>query len=330
MGNILRYAGFTSETSFGMRGLGDPFHVDVASSTLDVPADTNMIYGGGLGKSARTYRPGYYAPAGNVVYAFDIATIAPVLRWTLGGYKYTAGTQPDPNKHAIWGTGDTVLPSFACDLGKDIFEHQFLGCVVSNLEIAVENEFCQATIGIMAQKDAKATLKAPSALKIPSEYPLAFHEVTAKIGDTDKSAMIKSLKLSVDNGVTADSGRTLGSRYPRRLLGYERTVTYTMNMLFEDLTELERFWGGKTGPVIGGSTEVPIEIMFDAGTDGDMSILLPKTVYTGVQQQPSGRDEIVQVVNGRAFIGDAPAGAPVDVTETEMYCVVQNGKEALA
>ena len=83
--------------------------------------------------------------------------------------------------------------------------------------------------------------------------------------------------------------------------GYERTVTYTLNMLFDDLTELERFWGGASGPTLAGSTETSLEILLDGGDYGSLSMFMPKTVYTSVQQQPSGRDEIVQVVNGRAL-----------------------------
>ncbi len=330
MANILRYAGFIKESKYGVRAAGDPFHVDVASATLDAPSDTNLIYGGGLGKSARTYRPGYYAPAGNVVYAFDVETIVFILKCALGGYQFTAGSDLDLNEHIIWANENITLPSFACDLGKDVFEHRFMGCVVSSLEIAASNEFCQATVGIQAQKDAKATLLTAANLSLPDAYPLAFHEMTAKIATVDASAKIKDLTLSIDNGVSADKGRTLGSRYPRRMPGYERTVTYTLNMLFDDLTELERFWGGASGPALTGSTETSLEILLDGGDYGSLSMFMPKTVYTGVQQQPSGRDEIVQVVNGRAFIGEAPLGAPVDCTETELYCVLENNEETLA
>ncbi len=329
MGKILRYAGFVKESAYGTRGTGSPFHVDVASTTLDAPADTNIIYGGGLGKSARTYRPGYYAPSGNVVYAFDINSIASILRWGLGGYDFEAGVDPDLNTHTIWGSGNTTLPSFACDLGKDLFEHRFMGCVLGTLELSASNEFCQATLGITAQKDSKSTLLDPSSLTLSDVYPLAFHELSVKVGNTDKSAIMKDVSLSIDNGVNADAGRTLGSRYPRRMPGYERTVSFTLNAIFEDLTELERYWGGATGPALLGSTETSLELLFDAGTDGDMSMLLPKVVYTGVQQQPSGRDEITQTINGRAFIGEAPIGAPVACTETEIYCIIENVEETL-
>ena len=84
MANILRYAGFIKESQYGVRAAGDPFHVDIASATLDAPSDTNLIYGGGLGKSVRTYRPGYYSPSGNVVYAFDVETIGFILEMRSG------------------------------------------------------------------------------------------------------------------------------------------------------------------------------------------------------------------------------------------------------
>lgn len=336
MPNVLRYAGFKKEESYGVRGTGEPaFHVDIASASLDTPSDVHMVYSGGLGKSARTFRPGFYSPAGNVVYAFDIDTIANVLKWTLNGYNFKAGEAGGLNTHKIWANNSVTLDSLAVDLGKDVFEHQFQGCVIGSLEINVENEFCQATIDIKAKKDAKQTIKSACDLTLPTGYPLAFHEVNATqmgVGssgaDVAISADVRSLTLSIDNGLKVESGRSIGSRYPSRIPAYERQVTFNTKMMFNNTDELERFWGGASGPTDSGMEDFPLQFTFDSGDHGEMTILLPKVIYNGVKLQPSGRDEIVQEITGRAFIGEAPA--PVDCEETEIYCVVQNASGTLA
>lgn len=338
MTRILRYAGFKNESVYGTRVEGAAtVHVDIASASLDSPSDVNLIYGGGLGKSARTYRPGYYHPEGNVVYAFDIGTIAMALRWALKGYNFTSeGGAGDLNLHEIWASEDITLPSFSVDLGKDAFEHRFMGCVLDTLTISVNNEFCEATLGIMAQKDAKAALITDyDNLNLPTQYPLAFHEVGVKrIGtggggaDENISCKVKDFSLSIANGVNVDSGKGLGSRYPCRMPAFERTVTFDMNLIFEDTEELERFWGGSTGPTNTGTTSLPIEFDFDAGTDGSMKMLLPKVLYTGVNLQPSGRDEMNQQITGRAFMAPV-TGSHEDCSETEVHCLIENNRGSL-
>ena len=339
MARILRYAGFKNESSYGVRISGDAtVHVDIASASLDSPSDVNLIYGGGLGKSARTYRPGYYHPEGDVVYAFDISTISMALRWALGGYDFVSGGGAgDLNLHEIWASSDITLPSFSTDLGKDAFEHRFMGCILDTLDISVNNEFCEATLGIKAQKDAKATLITDyENLLLPTEYPLAFHEVKVKrIGtgalgvDEDVSCEVKDFSLSIANGVSVDAGKGLGSRYPCRMPAFAREVTFDMNLVFDGTTELERFWGGESGLTNAGTTSLPIEFDFDAGEDGSMKILLPKVIYTSVNLQPSGRDEMTQQIAGRAFMSPVE-GSHADCSETEIHCRVENARGTLA
>jgi len=404
MPEILRYAGFAEEENFNPdTAPSAKYHVDIASAGLDAPTESQMIYEGGLGRAARTHRPGFYAPTGNVVYAFDIYTIAFLLKWALGGYAFTgehakgaeikadneqiafSASEPENkimladgewdiipeegtkievsgsgdndgtytvvsansteieveedltdedagqsvtieqwlNLHEAWGNNDVILPSFTTRLGKDVFEHVFKGCVINSLQIEVEGEYCMATADIVAAEDAKDTIKDPGDLILPKQYPLAFHETTAKIKGSDKSCEVKSLTIEINNNANAENGRGLGQRHPCRIPVQERQLTVSKELWFENTDALERYWGGSSGPAKLGSEEFDLELEFDSGVHGKLTIKLPRFIYTEVPQQPSGRDEITQSTSGRALIDtvEKEDGSEVD---TEVYAALEN------
>lgn len=324
MAEVLRYLGVCEENEFAESPApAAVIHVDIASASLDVPGDTEMIYGGGLSRGPYIHRPGFYSPSGDIVYAFDIRTIGFLLKWALGGYSFGAGSPL--NTHTIYGSSKNILDSFCARLGKDVFEHVFSGCVINTLTLKVEGAYCELTAAIIAAKDAKATLKTLADLLLPDEYPLAFHEVTAKIATVDQSAKIKSLNIEIANNLSAEAGRTIGSRHPRLIRAGERTVTVSKTLMFDETDELERYWGGVAGPSILGGTEFEIEINFDAGDDGSLKIDLPRFIYTAVGQKPSGRDEQVQTTTGRAFLPKEI----VEETDTDIVATLENKEESM-
>jgi hypothetical protein len=326
---ILRYAGFAEEKTYAESPPPDAvFHVDIASTSLDVPSDVQMIYGGGLARGPYLHRPGFYAPEGDIVYAFDIRTIGFLLKWVLGGYKFESG-EPDPlNTHTFWGSNKNILDSFCARLGKDVFEHIFSGCVLNSLAIKVEGEYCEATASVIASKDIKTELKSIGELLLPDEYPLAFYEVTAKIAGNDYSAKIKGFTLTINNGMSADTGKTIGSRYPRLIRAGEREVTLSKTLMFDDTSELERYWGAESGPSDTGTEEFTVEINFDAGDNGSLKITLPRFIYTSVEQKPSGRDALEQPTNGRGFLPKELTG--VDETDTDITVELKNKEEDMS
>lgn len=312
-------------------------HVDIASATLDAPADPDLVYEGGLGRSARTRRPGFYAPVGNLVYAFDIDSIADFLRWTLGGYVFTLDTpEAGLNTHEFYGTNESLLPSFTSRLGKDKlandtdFEHVFTGCVVNQLALAASDNLAQATIDVQAARDYRDDIKAIADLLLPSSFPLAFHELTASLAG-DRSALIKSVELTVNNNASVADGRSIGARFPRRVPFNERSTTFSLTLFWESLAELQQFWGDADGVSPAGQSDIAVGFTFNAGddegtwaADKTMEIQLPRSWYTQSQQQPSGRTELVQTVSGRALSGDVTLLDSVTVVDTEIYVTIVN------
>ena len=325
---VLRYLGLARETTYDMpTPPAAAFHVDIASSSLDAPSETQLIYEGGLGRGPRMHRPGFYSPSGNMVYAFDIRTIAMLLHWTLGGYRFTTGTPL--HTHEIWASSSNTLPSFTARCGKDIFEHVFSGCVINSLEIAIEGEFCMATADIVAARDSRDALQPLSSLLLPAEHPMAFHEVTASLRGTDRSADIKSLTLSINNNLDAEAGRSIGSRHPRRIPAQGLEVSMSADLWYSSTAELEHYWGGASGPAASGATTLPVALTFNAGAQGEMVVELPRFLYTEVQQQPSGREAITQSISGQALEASETLVGGTPIVSTPIVATVTNGQSNL-
>ena len=297
---ILRYAGFAEETTFNQTpSPAAAFYVDQTSASVNAPKESELIYEGGLGRAPRLHRPGFYSVSGDVEYAFDIRTIGWVLKWALGGYEYVG------DKHEIWGNNNNILPSFCTRLGKDVFEHIFSGCSLDGLSLEVADEYANAKLSIVGAKDSKGTIAERSAVEalIADEYPLVFHEVTIKKSNTDISTKVSEISLEIKNNVKAETGQSLGSRFPRRLIAAEQEVTLSITPYYDDTSFLELIWGGASAPAVGGSTEVSISLHFDAGTDGSMDITLPRWLATTAEISPKGAGLVEQKVEGTALAG---------------------------
>lgn len=211
--------------------------------------------------------------------------------------------------HEMWMSANNVLPSFTARVGKDLFEHVFLGTVVNSLQLQVAGELLMGTLDCLAQKDDQATLTAVANLLLDDEYPLAFHEVTAYLAavgvtPTDEiSADVKEVTMNFGNNLGADRGRSIGSRFAARLVAEQFECNLSLSLFFTDTSWLEDYWGTASGPSGGPDSVVEKACLFefDGGVYGKCKILFPRLRMTGIQIQPSGRGEIVQPVEVQAF-----------------------------
>lgn len=321
----IRYAGLGEEASYAPDPPADPtFHVDIGSASLDAPSDPRLVFEGGIGRSRRLHRPGYYVPSGNIVYMVDVRTIAAALKWTLGGYSFTAdGGDAGLNLHECYGSEDVELPSFTARIGKDLLEHVFAGCVVGQAQLEVSDGWAQLTLDVEGARDSKATLLAPTALDLPDEYPLTFQDTTLELAGSDASAKARSLTLTVDNNLASAQGRQFGSRFPARMPAEARNVTAQATVYYDTLEHLERFWGDEAGASEGGVAETTLTVTMDAGDDGQVVLELPRIAYSTVAQQPSGRSEIEHTVEADAF-ADTVTLEDASEVDTELYVRVSN------
>ncbi|SDG74087.1 hypothetical protein SAMN04489735_100258 [Aneurinibacillus thermoaerophilus] len=313
MADILRYAGFAEETEFnGSTIPAERFHVDIASASLDIPASKNVTVPGGLGKGAKRKVNTYNYPTGAVEYAVDLNTIGFFLKMTLGGYKFTSGTL---NQHEFYGDKNAIPRSFITTVGKDRFEHLFTGCVVESMEINVSDSVVTATVNIVGAKAQRRTIKLESQLNIPDAYPLAMHEVTARINGTENiSTKVQNLTISISNNASADAGKVIGQLHPARIITGERTVDISYTLYFEDETELARYENDE---------EFTLDIDFNQVDGSNMNIHLPRAYYDSVPTTVSGRDMITQSATVKTLVGTVTLDDG-ETVETNIYVKLNN------
>lgn len=336
MSKILRYAKFAEVASFDLEAaLPSPqFTVDTAGTGLDVPADTQLIWEGGIGRGPRSHAPGFYALSGNIEQAADIHTLAWWLKWTLAGYAFTVDTpEMGTNLHETWGATDLELPPFVGWLGKDLFEQVVRGCMVSQLQLQVSDGFLTLTPDIIAAKDAKGTLDESVLDQLPIVPALTFPHVRFWVGGTDaadeRSAKITDLTLTINNNGDAGRSRGLGSRFPQRIIpAGQRDTTVQFTTYYDSTEHIERVWGDPNGPSDDGTTELPLRIVANSGTDGQVTIDLPRVIFTQVQTQPSGRSPIEPQVSATALLDTVTLEDTTEV-ESEIYARLENDQAEL-
>jgi hypothetical protein len=326
-----KYIGLAFESQFNQEPAPEAtIHLDAASSSLDTPADTHIKVPGGIGRTTKKKKSGFYiGPNGNIAYAFDLSSLRYLLKATLGGYRFTDGGA-GLNKHEFYGIEDNILPSLFVEVGKDFFEHRFHGCVSNSLDLEVNGELCMGTSELNCARDSiLEQIKDLSQLLLPPYAPLAYYQVTAKINGVDISAITKDFKLNVANNLSPDAGKTIGSRFTRRIPAGERTTTITANLLFNSLEYLKKYWGGTTGPTENSEAEeFSMEFYFDGGAEGNMKVILPRVYISATQQQINGREEITQALTITAMSGAVNLlnGSTIN---TDIYVVVNCEQEAI-
>ena len=295
-----RYIGIVEEPEFGTTNILTPaIYLDIASTSLDAPSNPNLFYTGGLGRGTSKVVQGAYLPEGDIQYAADLHSIGYFFKWALGQYNFTEdiGEPHEPHKmnlHEFYRTEYANLPSFQAAVGKDLFEHIFVGCSINSLTLETSNEFLNLTANVVCKEDIiEETIKDINLDMLPQNMPIAFHDVRAWIKGAEESAKIKSLTLTINNNINPEDGMGIGSKYTNRHIAGESNIDLSMELYFDDIGKIKDLQRGRT---------FPVEIHIHAEMDY-LTILLPNCIYEVVNQQPSGRDEIVQSVECKALMG---------------------------
>lgn len=307
----MRYVGFGKETGFGVEANAE-FHVFMTSSSLEAAGGNDLSYEAGPGRDKIIRRPGFYTVSGDVTFAADVDSLKKLFEWALGAPATVAG-------QTYTGSQSRTLPSLTVRVGKDNFEHVFLGCAINSMSIEVSGEFCNVTVSLMGKKDKKASIKAYDDLILGTEYPLAFYDVASEVkypGDAsylDNSSRVQSLTFSLENNLDAEMGRGLGSRYANFMIAGARAVTLSEESLFIDTSALEALWGSATGVSDKGAIEFAKKITFKASPEAGSSVAktltleLPRAVYTAVPIPISGRDTTMMSLELEAYSGKVGA-----------------------
>lgn len=257
--------------------------------------------------------------AGTVNYATGVITLTGLTAETQYDIDYDYGYF----EHAITNAVAQTMLSLTLHVDKQQFMHTFIGCAIGSMTLTVEKELAMMSLDISAQKDKKEDLETLATVlaKYPQGYPVPFHQVTAKMVDyggvlASISADVESLNLTINNNIDAESGVTIGSRYPARIWKGGQEITGTLKLVFDGTEEYEDFWGAATGPDDGPTQEKALQLFIDSNeTIGDVTIDLYRCIFTSIKSSVSGRDRIVQEVGFSALF---------DTSETENIKVICN------
>jgi len=268
------------------------------SIIIEQPSGTQVAHDDGFGRIVEDASSGV---SGRVDYGAKTISMSGLTPVTAVITDYDYGTF----EHIITPTDDVENLFATLRCGKDVFEHGFTSCGFNSLGLAVEREFLNVSLDVMAQKDFKDTLKTKAQLKFIPERPMAFHQVSFKWADYAATqnfinCQVKGLALDIANNSDYEGGLGIGSRFPCE--GYQGNLEITgqLQLKFASTDVLEDFWGDSAGASDNPSVNKEATIVLDSPY-GDAELAMPKMNLTAVNLQPSGRDRLIQTVSFRAL-----------------------------
>lgn len=285
---VKRYLIIGKETTFGTESVSKDATLDPENINLDPAGDDVIFYEGASGLD-RQVEAGQYSTKGDFTFPVDKETIGHFIKLALGKNGYSVTGTASPYTHTFVPAQDPMMDTFTAFVGKDNFEHKFISNAISSMELSVSNGILSAKFATVGQKDAPSgTMQTPTFLDTPI---YAAHNTIVTIDGV--SANVESLTLTISTG--AENAFKLGSRYPYRINRGALSVTADFGLVFDDNTQLQKYWGGANGP-----QESIIEFPVVINVGSDLDITLPAAVYTSVTQPVSGRGIIKQTAKLRA------------------------------
>src|SRR5699024_6667602 len=130
-----------------------PETLDPETVSIDPEDEDKLIYEG-MGGLDRTVGLGIYSTAGDITLPIDDLATGWFWKWALGGYEVN-GTEGDneeggeptaPYTHIFSPSTKALMDSFSAKVGKDIFEHIYLGNVIESIELEMEDEWALMTV----------------------------------------------------------------------------------------------------------------------------------------------------------------------------------------
>lgn len=302
---ITRYFYTGEESSFDTAVAGvhkfDPESVDIDS------ADDDKAIWAGASRVDRHVVLGPYNVAGGFNVLADLDRFPFFLKMALGGLN-TSGS--GPYTHVFTPDLTNLMPSFTAIVGKDNFEHVFSGCTLNSLQIQITDNFVRAIGDVLGASDEKQSLDGSPAFNEGSIF--APHDVTYNIDAGDESARVESATIEISNPDN-EEGRSMGSRFPRRIYKGSTLVTVTLTLAFLDEQEMTKFWGQSSGPLTTGS---PTEVNHTLNIGSNFDITMSRGVYTSFGKPLAGRGRITQDVTARFLSNSDGSGDPIQVSIT--------------
>ncbi len=217
---------------------------------------------------------------------------------------------PENFKHTI--EPDTTIPAFRMGIGKDLNEHQFVGCAMKSLKIDYTvGEGALATFDVLVRKE----LSPPGTLITPTfpdydvkERTFLGVEVAVEIDATPQLAVVRSLSIEIANDLVEDN-HGFGDRFIPSLRVQSLTVTGSMTLAYNTLADYQDVLD---------ETEKKFDFQFSTGTEGmidyrSVQIILDKLSFDTVKLPTDGNKEFILEVNFTAEVDPAASGELIQI-----------------
>mgnify|MGYP001230979856 CR=1 FL=1 len=311
---ITRYLKIGEESEYAVEASEYAETLDPESASIDPAGDDKLIYEG-MGGLDRRAGLGVYSTAGDITIPLDDLATGWFWKWALGNYEVTGtddgeGNITAPYTHIFSPATTPLMHSFSAKIGKDVFEHVFLGNVVSSISLEVANEWALMTVSTVGAKDKKSTLDENIEYTEGTYFtaPMA----SLRKNNVDISASINSLSLSIETGANIEDSAGFGSRFPTKAFRGALVVNLEAELGFDSVEELIAFWGDDEGP----STTNIDEFSYTLSFGDNLDLIFPRLVYTASGQPAEGRENITQSVTARALYDDVNKEGPIIVSLT--------------
>lgn len=311
---ITRYLMIGEESEYAVEATEYAETLDPESASIDPAGDDKLIYEG-MGGLDRRAGLGVYSTSGDITMPLDDLATGWFWKWALGNYEVTGtddgeGNITAPYTHIFSPATTPLMHSFSAKIGKDIFEHVFLGNVVSSISLEVDSEWALMTVSTVGAKDKKSTLEQNIEYTEGTYFtaPMA----SLRKNNVDISASINSLSLSIETGANIEDSAGFGSRFPTKAFRGALVVNLEAELGFDSVEELIAFWGDNEGP----STTNIDEFSYTLSFGDNLDLIFPRLVYTASGQPAEGRENITQSVTARALYDDVNKEGPIIVSLT--------------
>ncbi len=301
---INRYLRIAEEADYGVTpGSPDWKDFDIASADLSGPSDQVNQYPTVATRRPRFYGPGIYTIGGSFALPVDDKLFGHILLGVMG--EVTSSEIGDSGFYEHEFTTAEDLLSYTLAVGKDEFEHRFLGVLFNELTLELTDRFLVASVSCLGAKDAKED--ALSTVNVANLQDYIFNAIISSVsrGATDLTAKLRNFSLSLNNNVNVEGGIPVTQRFPVDAIAQAMAVSVDMTLIFDSADELEAYWGDSAGPVDGADDELGehvlgIEFVEDAD-EKELGITLPKAICQAHSAPIAVRDRIEQSVTYQGF-----------------------------
>lgn len=302
---------FATETFGAFAAAAQAHAIDQVSE--DISEDHGFVYTETSAKRiARNRLLGPRLSGGEVAVPLYTRGTPTLIYYALGKVTTTqeAAGPPANYKHVI--EPGTTVPPFRTAIGKDLKEHQYVGCAMKSLKIDYAvNEGALATFDVLVRRELSplGTLQTPTFPDYDvQERTFLGVEVNTKINDVSVPGVVRSLSIEINNDLVEDN-HGFGSRFLPDLRVQGLTITGSMTIAYDDASRYENVLD---------EAEDKFDFLFATGTLGqvgyrDVQIILDKVSADVVKLPTDGNKEFILEINFTAEVDPAASGEPIQI-----------------